>query len=115
MITKDEMFDYFFKFNLSLDKEHDFTYEELEAYIDYLWYKYDNDSDGVLMLSETKPFYFDLINDRKDLNLTLDMHEDWFNLIDYDSDGAITRDEMLRYFSSIKYAGKGHLNDNNHA
>ena len=45
------MYNYFASINYAAKNPfHDFTNAELEAYMDYLWYKYDTDLDGYLEL-----------------------------------------------------------------
>jgi hypothetical protein len=51
-----------------------------------------------LAIDETKVFFGELINDRPDLGLTFDNHRGWFDMIDSDLDGGITKDEMFNYF-----------------
>ncbi len=73
------MFNYYASINYAVKhKNQGFTMAQLEAYMDYLWFKYDTDQDGQLIIEETKPFYDVFIEDRPDLELTVDDHSRWF-------------------------------------
>ena len=60
---------------------------DVEAYVNYLWFKYDTDRDDHLVLSEMKLIFEDLQNNRPDIDLKVDNHIDWFALIDSDNVG----------------------------
>lgn len=102
VISKHEMLGYF----ISINYAGTHNANNLQAYIEYLWQTYDIDGDGHLNLSETKPFFIDLIRHRPDLEFTIDKHTQWFAEIDVDGDGMITKHEMNAYFSQIHYSGK---------
>lgn len=44
------MLKYFSNLNFAVKSPNEFTFEQLEAYMDYLWFKYDTDEDGYLTL-----------------------------------------------------------------
>ena len=96
------MLHYFIAINYNGQNDNQKT---IEQFVDELWGKYDNDNDGYLTMEETKPFFENLVMVRSDLGLTYNLQQQWFNSIDVDGDGVITRDEMLGYFISINYSG----------
>ena len=70
---------------------------------DQIWATYDTDNDGNINLEESRAFYHDLIAKRADLGLTADHLGEWFAKIDADSDGSISKEEMVVYLTSINY------------
>ncbi len=52
---------------------------QIKDYCDEIWKKYDTDKDGFLVLEETLPFFIDLVQNKKDLNLSTDRHSQWFH------------------------------------
>ncbi len=46
-----------------------------------------------------------MVFNRPDLGLKPENHRAWFDMIDADGDGTVTKDEMFNYFKSISYHG----------
>lgn len=75
----------------------------LDATIDTIWSTYDLDGSGTLNLDDTLPFYEKLIAARADLGLQAGNFMEWFDKIDSDHDGTISKDELKGYLASINY------------
>ena len=83
-ITKEELRGYLVRINYTHHHNYDKILSEILA-------EYDLDHNDVLSLAETKSFYHALSSNRPDLGLTYDGHHAWFNKIDDDHDGTITK------------------------
>ena len=91
---------------ISINYTGSFNAHNAQSYVEFLWALYDTDHDGCLTVSETKPFFIELIRHRPDLGYSSDNLQDWFNSIDTDQDGVISKPEMNTYFQTINYSGK---------
>lgn len=101
------MYDYLQSINYSVKAmAGGYTSEQLQQFLDYIWFRFDSDNDGFLVLGETKLFFEDFIRDRPDLNMEPENHDAWFSMIDIDMDGLISKEEMFNYFQQIGYQGK---------
>ena len=76
-------------------------------YLDDLWARYDTDQDGLLVLEETAVLYADLVlSHGTEMGLEEENHQNWFQQIDQDKDGNISKEEMYEYLLSINYMVK---------
>ena len=81
---------------------------EIDHIVDDIWKKFDEDASGTLNLDDTLPFYTEMIANRPELNLHPGDFMGWFDAIDQDHDGTITKDEMKAYLTGINYTHHHH-------
>jgi Ca2+-binding EF-hand superfamily protein len=70
--------------------------------LDSVWSKYDFDQSGTLDRDESQQFYLDMVANRADL-ANADGYEAWFNKIDGDHDGTISREELGGFLTESNY------------
>ena len=63
----------------------------------------DTDSDGIIDKTEAHHLFKDLVTRRSDLGLSEDNYDSWFAILDIDTDGKVTVDELIAYLTSINY------------
>lgn len=81
---------------------------EIDHIIDDIWKKYDLDGSGTLSLDDTLPFFEVMIANRPDLGLHPGDYMGWFDGIDGDHDGTISKDELKGYLSGVNYTHHHH-------
>lgn len=74
------------------------------ATVAHIYEKYDTDKDGTLSPAELRNFYNDLVDLRKDLALTHEGYDAWFNSIDKDGDGTVAPQELEAYLTLINFS-----------
>ena len=77
---------------------------DIDTIVDGLWKKYDADQSGTLNLDDTLPFFEVMIANRPDLGLQPGNFMEWFDKIDSDHDGTISKDELKGYLAGINYS-----------
>ena len=82
--------------------------DALDHIIEDVWTKFDLDKNGTINFAESLPFYKELIANRADLGLTEEHHQTWFDQIDGDHDGTISKDELKGYLAGINYEHHHH-------
>lgn len=75
----------------------------LDDIVNQVWLDFDFDKSGTLNVGDAEAFYRVLMKERPDLGLNEDAFNDWFDAIDLDLDGTITKDELKHYLQSISY------------
>ena len=81
---------------------------DLDHIIEDIWTKFDLDKNGTISFEESLPFFKDLITNRPDLSLTEESHKAWFDQIDADHDGTISKEEVKGYLAGINYVHHHH-------
>ena len=82
-ISKEEMYEYLLSINYMVKAQiNGFTHDQLQQYLNFVWFRFDTDNDGLLDLPETKHFFEELIEERPDLGFTSQNHQAWFDMID---------------------------------
>ncbi len=81
---------------------------ETQHIVEDIWKQYDEDQSGTLNVDDTLPFFKIFIANRPDLGLTEENYQTWFDAIDGDHDGTITKEEMGTYLASVQYKHHHH-------
>ena len=74
----------------------------LQEVLDSIWTRYDFDQSGTLDKDESNQLYQDIVANRSDLAVEGGF-EAWFNSIDGDHDGTISREELGGYLTAHNY------------
>ena len=80
----------------------------LDHIVEDIWKKYDLDNSGTLSIDDTLPFYTEFIANRPDLNLHPGDYIGWFDKIDADHDGTISKEELQGYLATVNYEHHHH-------
>jgi hypothetical protein len=64
---------------------------------------HDHDQDGYMNYLETKETFQIVIEDSPELKLNVENHKIWFDMLDTDLDGHITKEELSSYLVQLKF------------
>jgi Ca2+-binding EF-hand superfamily protein len=81
---------------------------DLDHIVEDIMKKYDLDASGTLSSDDTVPLYAEIRTNRPDLGLDEAGFTNWFDAIDHDHDGTISKEELKGYLAGVNYAHHHH-------